>query len=59
MPDPTTVDLRKALQAAHFALIEAADHIRSRESQSSAYRRASIASDAAREALFSHHNANA
>jgi hypothetical protein len=59
MPDHTNADLRKALQAAHFALVEAADHIRSHEGQSSAYRRASIASDAAREALFSHHNANA
>ena len=57
MNDPTTADLRKALQAAHFALIEAADHIRSREGWSPAYRRASLASDAARDALLSHPSA--
>ncbi len=59
MPDPAAADLRKALQAAHFALIEAADAIQSREGQSPAYRRASNAGDAAREALFSRHSADA
>jgi hypothetical protein len=59
MPDPTAVYLRKALQAAEFALVEAAEQIRSREGQSPAYRRAIIASDEAREALFSHHTADA
>jgi hypothetical protein len=59
MPDPTAANLRKALQSAHFALIEAADRIRSREGQSHAYRRASNASDAAREALFSNHSTDA
>jgi hypothetical protein len=57
MADPTTADLRKALQAAHFALIEAADHIQSREGWSPAYRRASLASDVARDALLSHPSA--
>jgi hypothetical protein len=51
----TVADLRKALQAAHFALIEAADHIRSREGWSPAYRRVSLAADAAQDALSIHH----
>jgi hypothetical protein len=57
MPDPTA-DLLTALQDAHFALVEAADHIRRREAWSPAYRRASNASDAAREALIKHRRAN-
>ncbi len=51
----TAADLRKALQAAHFALIEAADHIRSRGGWSPAYRRVSLAADAAQNALSIHH----
>ena len=51
MPDPTT-DLLTALQAAQFALIEAADRIRSREGWSAAYRRAANASHAARDAII-------
>ena len=51
MPDLAT-DLLTALQAAQFALVEAADHIRSREGWSPAYRRASSASDAAQNALI-------
>ena len=46
-----TIELQLALRAAHFALIEAADHIRRTEGHSNAYRRASNASDAVREAL--------
>ena len=51
MPDPTA-DLVTALQAAQFALVEAADHIRSREGWSPAYRRALKAINAAREELI-------
>ena len=50
MPDPTA-DLLDALQAAQFALIEAAEQIRSREGWSPAYRRAANASHAARDAV--------
>ena len=51
MPDPTA-DLLTALSAAQFALIEAADRIRSREGWSPAYRRAANASHAARDAII-------
>ena len=50
MPDPTA-DLLTALVAAQFALIEAAEQIRSREGWSPAYRRAANASHAARDAV--------
>jgi hypothetical protein len=42
----------EALRAAHFALIEAADHIRRTEGHSTAYCRASNASDAALSAAY-------
>ena len=51
MPDPTA-DLLTALVAAQFALIEAADHIRSREGWSPVYLRAANASHAARDAII-------
>ena len=50
----TDADLLVALRAAHFALAEAASHLKSREGFSSAYRRASNASDAARDVLISY-----
>ena len=50
MPDPTA-DLMTALQAAHFALIEAAERIQSLEGWSPAYRRAANASHAVRDAV--------
>jgi hypothetical protein len=56
MPDPTT-ELQTALRAAHFALIESADHIRRTKGQSSAYRRASNASAAVRDILIKRSNA--
>ena len=56
MPDPTA-DLLTALVAAQFALIEAADHIRSREGWSPAYRRAANASHAARDAVIRYRRA--
>ena len=51
MFDPTP-DLLTALVAAQFALIEAAEQIRSREGWSPAYRRAANASHAARDAVI-------
>jgi hypothetical protein len=57
MPDPISAELKTALNAAHFALLEAADHIRRRESWSPAYRRASNASDVAQQALIKQANA--
>jgi hypothetical protein len=58
MPDTSpTADLLTTLSAAQFALIEAADHIRSREGQSSAYIRASNASHAARDAIIRYRRA--
>ena len=51
MPDPTA-DLLTALVAAQFALLEAAERIRSREGWSSAYCRAANASHAARDAVI-------
>ena len=56
MPDPTA-DLLTALQAAQFALIQAADHIQSREGWSFAYRRAANASHAARDAVYRYRRA--
>jgi hypothetical protein len=50
MPDPTA-DLLTALSTAQFALIEAAEAIRSREGYSRAYSRAANASHAARDAI--------
>jgi hypothetical protein len=44
-------DLLTALVHAHQALVRAADHIRSREGHSAAYREAACARDAARDAL--------
>jgi hypothetical protein len=57
MPDPISAELKTALNAAHFALLEAADHIRRREGWSPAYRRASNASDVAQQALIKQANA--
>ena len=52
-----TIELQLALRAAHFALIEAADHIRRTEGHSNAYRRASNASDSVRDILIKRSNA--
>ncbi len=51
MPTPTRDGILAALQQAHWALVQAADHIRSREGHSAAYREAACARDAARDAL--------
>jgi hypothetical protein len=48
---PEFDDILAALQQAHWALVRAADHIRSREGHSAAYRDAANARDAARDAL--------
>ena len=56
MHDPTA-DLLTALSAAQFALIEAAEHIRSREGHSSACSRAANASHAARDAVIRYRRA--
>lgn len=56
MPDPTA-GLLAALQAAQFALIEAAERIHSRKGYSRAYRRAAMASHAARDAVIRYRRA--
>jgi hypothetical protein len=50
--DPTTPDSWEALREAQQALIRAADHIRSREGHSAAYRAAASAADRARDVLL-------
>jgi len=52
--DPTTPDPWEALREAQQALIRAADHIRSREGHSAAYRAAAIEADRARAAMVQH-----
>jgi hypothetical protein len=52
MTTPTTPDPWEALREAQQALIQAADHIRSREGHSAAYRVAANAADRARDVLL-------